>query len=177
MRLVPCSFAKHGPAIQAIFNHEIAHSASLYEEEPRSLATIEAWFAAKAAGDWPVIGAEDDQSRLMGFTTMGPFRPHPGYRFTAEHSIYIETGSRGQGLGGVLLQEIIAQAITRKLHSLIGVIDQANQASVALHQKHGFVLSGVLREAGNKFDRWLDAGFYQLILPTSAAPSEEARPH
>ncbi|MCC9609030.1 N-acetyltransferase family protein [Blastopirellula sp. JC732] len=172
MRLVPCSFEKHGAAIQAIFNHEIAHSSALYEYVPRSTETIETWFATKAAGAWPVIGAEEEDGTLMGFTTMGPFRPQPGYKYTAEHSIYIAKNFRGRGLGGILLQEIIAQAIARDLHSLIGVIDQANLASVALHQKHGFVLSGVMREAGFKFGRWLDAGFYQLMLPTPDSPCD-----
>lgn len=170
MRLVPCSFEKHGAAIQAIFNHEIANSSALYEYVPRSIETIEAWFAAKTAGDWPVIGAEEDDGRLMGFATLGPFRPQPGYKYSAEHSIYIEQTFRGRGLGGILLQELIASATARGLHSLFGVIDQANTASVALHQKHGFVLSGVMREAGFKFGRWLDAGFYQLLLPGPSEP-------
>ncbi|UUO05041.1 N-acetyltransferase family protein [Blastopirellula sp. J2-11] len=170
MQLVPCSLEKHGSAILAIFNHEIATSASLYEYVPRTTATIETWFAHKAAGDWPVIGAEDDNGRLMGFATMGPFRPQPGYKYTAEHSIYIQQDFRGQGLGGVLLQEMIAQATARDLHCLIGVIDQANQASVALHLKNGFVLAGVMREAGFKFGDWLDAGYYQLMLQTPQSP-------
>ncbi|EAQ79584.1 GCN5-related N-acetyltransferase [Blastopirellula marina DSM 3645] len=101
---------------------------------------------------------------------MGPFRPQPGYKYTAEHSIYIQQDFRGQGLGGVLLQEMIAQATAKDLHCLIGVIDQANQASVALHLKHGFVLAGVMREAGFKFGGWLDAGYYQLVLPTPQTP-------
>lgn len=170
MRLVQCSFDQHGTAVQAIFNHEIAHSSALYEYVPRSIETIETWFATKAAGDWPVIGVEEEDGRLMGFATMGPFRPQPGYKYAAEHSIYIEQNFRGRGLGGILLQELIAHAIARGLHSLVGVIDQANTASIALHQKNGFTLSGVMREAGFKFGRWLDAGFYQLLLPTPDAP-------
>lgn len=170
MRLVPCSLEQHGSAILAIFNHEIATSASLYEYVPRTTETMVTWFANKAVGNWPVIGAEDEEGNLMGFTTMGPFRPQPGYKYTAEHSIYIQQNFRGRGLGGVLLQEIIAQAIARDLHCLIGVIDQANQASVALHQKHGFELAGVMREAGFKFGDWLDAGYYQRILQTPQSP-------
>ncbi|MFI4875756.1 MAG: GNAT family N-acetyltransferase [Blastopirellula sp. JB062] len=172
MRLVSCTAERHAAAIMAIFNEEIAHSASLYEYVPRTLETVNAWFAAKADGDWPVIGVEQDDERLMGFATFGPFRPQPGYKYTAEHSIYIDRNFRGRGLGAVLLQSLISQATSRDLHALIGVIDQANQASVALHKKHGFVLAGVLRETGFKFGRWLDAGIYQLLLPTPQAPRD-----
>ena len=45
-----------------------------------------------------------------------------------------------------------------------------SRASIALHEQLGFVHAGTVRHAAFKFGRWLDLAFYQLILPTPAAP-------
>lgn len=58
-------------------------------------------------------------------------------------------------------------------HALIGGIDADNQASIALHKKHGFKHVGTLPEVGYKFGRWLNLAYYQLILPTPKVPTED----
>jgi len=58
----------------------------------------------------------------------------------------------------------------RELHVLVAGIDSTNATSIALHEKLGFKLAGVVRECGFKFGRWLDVAFYQLVLKTPAHP-------
>ena len=53
---------------------------------------------------------------------------------------------------------------------MVGGIDVTNTASIALHEKLGFTHAGTIRHAGFKFGRWLDLGFYQLLLQTPAHP-------
>jgi L-amino acid N-acyltransferase YncA len=55
---------------------------------------------------------------------------------------------------------------------LVGGIDIANTTSVAMHQRLGFTHAGTIRQAAYKFGRWLDLGFYELILETPAMPVE-----
>jgi phosphinothricin acetyltransferase len=43
-------------------------------------------------------------------------------------------------------------------------ISADQEASIALHRKHGFADGGRLREVGLKFDRWLDVVYMQLML-------------
>lgn len=69
-----------------------------------------------------------------------------------------------------MLQQIIQQAQLENYHLLIGGIDAANEASIALHTKHGFRQSGTITQAGFKFGRWLDLAFYQLTLNTPVEP-------
>jgi L-amino acid N-acyltransferase len=69
-----------------------------------------------------------------------------------------------------LLERLIADAIAQQYHTLIGGIDMSNQASIGLHEKLGFRHCGTIGQAGFKFDRWLDLGFYQLLLPTPLQP-------
>ena len=53
---------------------------------------------------------------------------------------------------------------------MVGGIDMANQGSIALHEKLGFTHAGTISQAGFKFGRWLDLGFYQLVLETPQHP-------
>ena len=119
----------------------------------------------------PVIGALED-GRLLGFGTFGPFRAWPAYRYTVEHSLYVERDSRGRGVGRQLLTELIARARARQLHTLIGGIDADNAPSIALHRSMGFERCGRLHQVGFKFGRWLDLEFYQLVLETPEHPAE-----
>ena len=64
------------------------------------------------------------------------------------------------------------QAQQQQLHVMVGCIDADNAASIQLHQKLGFTHSGTIQQAGFKFDRWLDAAFYQLTLTTPLHPQD-----
>lgn len=162
MVLAPCSRAQ-APEILEIFNHEILHTTALYEYEPRTMGFMEGWFEVRERGNFPVCGAFAADGTLLGFASYGPFRAFPAYRHTREHSVYVRPDRRGTGVGRALLRELIATAQARDVHALIGVIDSANAASVALHRALGFSHAGTLREVGFKFGRWLDVDLYQKI--------------
>jgi L-amino acid N-acyltransferase YncA len=169
MRILDCD-PRHLEAIRAIFNEAIVKTTALYEYQPRSAETVAAWYAAKRAAGLPLLVAEDDDGRLLGFATYGPFRAFPAYKFTVEHSVYVDFRQRGRGIGRQLLAALIEAAQAQGCHCLVGVIDAQNAGSIALHEKLGFTHGGGLRQAGFKFGRWLDLVFYQLLLPTPAEP-------
>lgn len=162
----------HLEAIRAIFNEAIANSTALYEYAPRSAAMMTTWFAAKQAGEYPVIGLLDPAGTLAGFASYGPFRAYPAYKYTVEHSVYVDARFRGQGLGRRLLERLVDRAQAQGYHSMIGVIDADNAMSVALHERLGFELCGRIPEAGFKFGRWLDLVLYQRRLPTPLQPMD-----
>lgn len=169
-KIVTCQYQQHGQAILDIFNEAIANTTALYDYEPRTLETIADWFEAKQEHSYPVIGIESDRGILMGFATYGAFRTWAAYKYSVEHSIYVDVRFRNQGIGKKLLTELIQLAQQQNYHTLIGGIDAENQISIALHKSSGFVHCGTIRQAGFKFDRWLDLEFYQLILPTPNNP-------
>ncbi|MFM2054698.1 MAG: hypothetical protein RL456_2735 [Pseudomonadota bacterium] len=168
--IVPCSHARHAEAILDIFNDAILNSTALYDYKPRTAQSMVAWFEAKRAGGFPVIGIEDDDGTLLAFASYGAFRAFPAYKYTVEHSIYVRKDQRGRGLGPALMHELIAVARRHDVHAMIGGIDAANEASIALHRRLGFRHVGTLPQVGFKFGRWLDLAFYQLILDTPAEP-------
>jgi L-amino acid N-acyltransferase len=153
VKILSCG-RERAPAILAILNDAIATTTALYDYHPRN----------------PVIGVVSDQDRLLGFGTYGPFRNWPAYKYTIEHSLYVDRDHRGQGLGRLLLVELIAAARRQSFHALIGGIDALNEASIALHRRMGFELCGTIRHAGFKFGRWLDLQFYELLLDTPGQP-------
>jgi L-amino acid N-acyltransferase YncA len=170
MQFVECTHARHADAILAIFNDAILNSTALYDYRARTADNMVAWFAAKAAGGFPVIGVEDEHGTLMGFASYGTFRAWPAYQYSVEHSVYVHHDHRGKGLGIALMRRLIEIAIERDVHVMIGGIDVSNAPSIAMHLKLGFVHSGTITQAGFKFGRWLDLGFYQLTLPTPLNP-------
>jgi len=169
---VECSFTAHAGAILEILNDAIVSSTALYDYQPREPESMLGWFEDKRVGCFPVWGVVDDGSKLLGFATYGRFRARPAYKYSVEHSVYVARGERGRGVGTALMQRLIQSAIEQQLHAIIGGIDAGNSESIAFHQKLGFVHAGTIKEAGFKFQRWLDLAFYQLILPTPRAPSD-----
>jgi L-amino acid N-acyltransferase YncA len=170
MKLVSCDRTRHSPAILDILNEAIVNSTALYDYQPRSAASMSSWFEAKAQKNFPVIGVEDESGQLMGFASYGTFRAWPAYKYSVEHSVYVDARHRGKGLGRTLLQALIVEAERQQYHVMVGGIDAANDISIKLHESLGFASCGIVRHAGFKFGRWLDLAFYQLILRTPAAP-------
>jgi phosphinothricin acetyltransferase len=170
LNIIACEPARHSAAILAIFNDAIANSTALYDYKPRAAESMVGWFEAKERGNYPVIGVEDDHGELMGFASFGPFRAWPAYKYTVEHSVYVDGRFRGQGAGRALLGALILAAERQDYHVMVGGIDATNAVSIKLHESLGFKACGVVRHAGFKFGRWLDLAFYQLILRTPSAP-------
>ena len=145
-------------AMLAIYNHAVAHTTASYDYTPRSMERQQAWFAAKQEGKLPVLVAQCGDE-VAGFASYGPFRAWEGYRFTVEHSVYVDEAFRRRGIASALVQELLERAQAARLHLMVAGIDAANTGSIALHRRLGFEDAGVLREAGYKFERWLDLAF------------------
>jgi L-amino acid N-acyltransferase len=169
MRIIACDRSRSA-AVLGILNEAIENSSALYDYQARTPAMMDAWYDAKEKARYPVIGVIDEANELLGFGSYGPFRAWPAYKYTVEHSLYVERSHRGQGIGGLLLAELIAAAKRQDYHTLIGGIDAQNAASIALHRRLGFERCGHIRQAGFKFNRWLDLTFYQLLLDTPVRP-------
>jgi L-amino acid N-acyltransferase len=170
LKFIKCTYKEHAGDILDIFNEAIVNSTALYEYQPRQLESMVDWFKDKELGNFPVIGAIDQSNRLLGFASYGTFRNRPAYKYSIEHSVYIHKDHRRKGVAFALMQQLILAAVEQEYHTMIGGIDLANSSSIALHEKLGFVHAGTIKQSGFKFGRWLDLGFYQLLLETPKQP-------
>lgn len=154
-----------------IYNDAILHTTAVYTYQPQTLENRQIWFQQKMDDGYPVIVYEED-GKVAGFATFGPFRPWPAYKYSIEHSIYVNKDFRKKGMGTLLMEALIAMAKERGYMTLIAGIDADNEKSIAMHHNFGFVHSGTIRKAGYKFGRWLDLAFYQLELEGPEQPTE-----
>ncbi|HVU94631.1 MAG TPA: GNAT family N-acetyltransferase [Puia sp.] len=159
------------PALLAIYNHVILHTTAVYTYEAQTLEARAAWYRDKLAAGYPVVVAEEG-GQVIGFSSYGPFRAWPAYKYTIENSVYVAEGQRGKGVGKLLIQPLIDSARAKGYHAIIAGIDSSNDASLRLHASFGFVEVAHFREVGYKFGRWLDLTFLELLLETPLQPSE-----
>jgi L-amino acid N-acyltransferase YncA len=149
-------------AIADIWNAEVLSSTYVFELVPRSVAAQERWLA-EHAGAHPAVVAVAGET-VTGFACISPYRARPAYAGTVESSVYVGAEHRGQGVGRILLDEVVRLAGAHGFHTIIARIADNNEASVALHRSCGFSLVGVELEVGRKFGRWLDIAIMQLML-------------
>ena len=172
MKQVLCDRSFAGQ-ILAILNEAITSSTALWDYKPRTAESMESWFAAKELGKFPVLGFVDETNKLLAFGSYGTFRAFPAYKYSVEHSLYVERSSRDQGLGTKMLEQIILHAEGQGYHTLIGGITTDNYVSIAIHRKCGFEPCGTIRHAGYKFGSWLDLSFFQRLLAGPKMPVED----
>ena len=152
------------PGILSIYNDAVQHTTAIWNETLVDLANRRAWLTERTAAGFPVLVAHDAAGEVVGYASYGTWRTIEGFRQTVEHSVYVRTDQRGQGLGPLLMQALIERARAANLHVMVAAIESENIASIRLHQRLGFVTSGQMPQFARKFARWLDLTFMQLIL-------------
>jgi L-amino acid N-acyltransferase YncA len=149
-------------AIAAIYNAYVVGTAVSFEEEPVGEDEMGERISKIMEGHRWIVAEED--GRILGYSYFGPFRARAAYRHTAETTVYLDEGARGRGLGTELYADLIELAKAAGFHALIGGIALPNEASVRLHEKLGFRKVAHLEAVGFKFGRWIDVGYWELLL-------------
>lgn len=150
-------------AIRTIYNHAVLHTTAVFDYTPRDADTQRIWMRAKIDQNLPLLVAEE-AGEVAGYASYGPYRPWPAYLHSVENSVYVAPERHGHGIGKALLGPLLDIAKTRGLHTVIAGITAGNEASLRLHRAFGFEPAGTVREAGWKFERWLDVIFLQKIF-------------
>lgn len=152
------------PAITRIYGHAVQHGTGTFELDVPDEATMAQRRADVLGKRLPWLVAERDGA-VLGYAYANHFRPRRAYRFCLEDSIYLDESARGQGVGRLLLAELLAQCEARGARQMLAVIgDSANAGSIGVHRACGFEDVGVFKAAGWKFGRWLDVVLMQRRL-------------
>ena len=151
-------------AIGAIYAHHVLTGVATFETTPPDRPEWARRFRAVTAAGLPFVTAELDGA-VAGYAYCAPWKSRPAYRYTVEDSIYLAPHAVGRGLGGRLLDALLAGCREAGIRQVIAVIaDSDADASLALHRNRGFVDAGRLSAVGFKFDRWLDTVLLQRSL-------------
>ncbi len=153
------------PAITDIYNAAVFKTTATFDTEPQTLAAQKVWFDDHGA-DYPLLVCIQD-TQLVGWAALSSWSDRCSYKTTGEVSVYVGEDQRGQGLGGQLLGALVAAGRAAGIHLAVARIVEGNPASIAIHQKHGFKISGKMSEAGFKFGKYLDVIFMEQLLDGS----------
>jgi phosphinothricin acetyltransferase len=157
-------------ACAAIYAPSVEAAPTSFEETAPSAAEMAARIAAVAATHaWLVA---EDRGEVVGYAYAVPYQQRPAYRWTATVSVYVAAERGGEGIGRALYEELFARLRARGFRMAHAGITLPNPASIALHERLGFVQTGLNREVGWKLGAWRDIGYYQLEL----APAPAGRP-
>lgn len=148
--------------IAALYNHYIERTIVTFEEEPLGAEAMAARIARLTA-DYPWLVYERD-GVVAGYAYAGRWHERSAYRHSVETAVYVDAASPRQGVGSALYRALLPILRERGCHSVAAGIALPNAASVALHEKFRFRKVAHWREVGRKFGRWVDVGFWQLLL-------------
>jgi L-amino acid N-acyltransferase YncA len=151
-------------AIAGIYNYYIAESVATFEIEPVAVEEM-AGRMARISAEYPYFVAVEE-STVVGYCYLNQWNNRRAYGFTVEATVYVNPTHVGLGVGRMLYAALFEQARELGFHAVIAGISLPNPASVRLHESFGFEKVAQFRETGYKLGRWIDVGFWELLLAT-----------
>lgn len=123
-------------AILEIYQHGIDTGNATFETEVPSPEALEEKFLSHSR-----IAAIEG-NKVIGWAALSPTSKRDCYKGVAEVTVYVHKNHQGQGVGKMLLKELIRQSEANGIWSLLSVIHQENRASIHLHEQCGFRVIG-----------------------------------
>jgi L-amino acid N-acyltransferase YncA len=150
--------------ITRIYADSVLNGVASYELVTPDEAEMGRRMSAIRDSGYPYLIATGGEGAVLGYAYASAFRTRPAYRWLVEDSIYLAPEARGKGVGRALLEALIAECEKLGFRQMVAVIGGAHPASISVHQKAGFVSSGMISGSGHKHGRWLDTVFMQRPL-------------
>jgi len=145
-----------------IYNYYILNTIITFEEAPVTANEMKKRISDPTLKfPWIVYEMEN---QVLGFAYASEWKSRCAYKHSAEVTIYLKHEETGKGIGSDLYTELFKRLKPFNLHALIGGIALPNEASVAIHEKLGFEKVAQFKEVGFKFGKWIDVGYWELII-------------
>jgi L-amino acid N-acyltransferase YncA len=149
-------------SIRGIYNHYVRESCISFEEDPVSAQEMRSRIK-EYSKESPWIVCEVD-GKVLGYSYASKWRARSAYRHSAETTVYVDKDAKSKGIGSALYEELIGRLRRQGLHALMAGIALPNEASQRLHEKFGFKKVAHFPEVGWKLGRWVDVGYWELLL-------------
>jgi len=148
--------------IAEIYNYYILNSCVTFEELAVSTEEMRGRIEATNS-KFPWLVFEKDNT-VLGYAYATVWKPRSAYKHTVEITVYLNNEATKNGIGSLLYNELIGQLTDLGFHAVIGGISLPNEASIALHEKFGFEKIAQFKEVGYKFKKWIDVGYWELLI-------------
>jgi len=156
---------KDAREIAEIYNYYVLNSCVTFEELEISTEEMrERIEATHSKFPWLVF---EKESVILGYAYATMWKPRSAYKHTVESTVYLKKEATKNGIGSLLYAALIDQLTDLGFHAVIGGISLPNEASVALHEKFGFEKIAQFKEVGYKFKKWIDVGYWELLINKS----------
>lgn len=149
--------------IAEIYNYYVAHTYITFETEPVSAAEMDIRIAEIASCSLPWLVCERE-AETVGYAYASKWRERQAYQNSVETTVYVSKNELGKGFGRALYTKLISALQTSGRHTAIAGIALPNDASVGLHEALGFKKTAQFHEVGYKFGKWIDVGYWQIML-------------
>ena len=134
-------------ALKDLMNHYRQNTHYSWDKRLLTDDDMIAWLKEHTALPYVALVAEEE-GEMLGYASLSVFRPHTGYRYTAENSVYAAPGRQGCGVGRALLHSLLERAKENGLRVITAWIDAENTRSTLFHERHGFSYVGTMRGVG-----------------------------
>ena len=147
-------------AIVGIYNWAVNQTFATIDSEALSTEEAADWWETHARRSRLIVATDD--SGVIGWARLFPWKQR-GID-VVEDLVYVDPVHHGRGIGRALLTELIDQARGLGYRTIVATVATDNRSGLQLHEKLGFESVGTIRNAANKFDRWMDITLMQRSL-------------
>jgi len=134
------------------FETDLVHAPEMEQRIAGNLGLALPWLVAEASG------------QVVGYAYASRWKGRCAYRYAVESTVYLDPAHIGKGLGLRLYAALIDAIRSCSMHAVIGGIALPNASSVGLHERLGFKKVAHFEQVGYKQGRWVDVGYWQLLL-------------
>jgi L-amino acid N-acyltransferase len=147
-------------AIVGIYNWAVNQTFATIDSEPLDTEEAAAWWEAHGKRSKLIVST--DETGVIGWARLFPWKQR-GFDIV-EDLVYVDPVHQGRGIGRALLDALIKEATGLGYKTIVATIAADNRSGLELHSKLGFEMVGTIRNAANKFDRWMDIALVQRSL-------------
>jgi phosphinothricin acetyltransferase len=155
--------ADDAAAIAAIYNPYVANSCITFETEAVSAEEMQARIAEAQESILPWLVATSG-GVIAGYAYASKWKGRCAYRFAVESTVYLDPASQGKGVGRQLYSALLDRLKAKGIRTVIGGIALPNDASIGVHERLGFEKVAHFKQVGFKQNRWIDVGYWQLLI-------------
>ncbi|MEZ5428374.1 MAG: N-acetyltransferase family protein [Pyrinomonadaceae bacterium] len=148
--------------VARIYNYYVENGHQTFETAPVGAAEMGERISA-ISEKYPYLVFEEN-GEVLGYAYAALYKIRQAYRHSAEISVYVKWGVRSRGIGRRLYEKLFEELKETDIHAVIAGISLPNEASVRLHQSFGMEKVAHFREVGYKFGRWIDVGYWEIVM-------------